>query len=93
VSYNELKMNLFVKNIPESINAYYLELMFAPFGEVVSAKVLYDRASGEHKGSGFVEMATEEQGNAAIAGVNGKEIRGQVLSVEKARPAKNNIWR
>lgn len=85
-------MNLFIKNIPDSINAYFLELMFAPFGEVVSAKVLYDRASGEHKGVGFVEMANDKDGEAAIEGINGKEIRGNVLQVEKARPKKNNIW-
>jgi RNA recognition motif-containing protein len=85
-------MNLFVKNIPETINAYYLELLFAPFGEVVSAKVLYERASGEHKGVGFVEMSTEEEGLAAIEGIHGKEVRGKELHVEKARPKRTNIW-
>lgn len=85
-------MNLFVKNISERINAFYLEQLFKPFGEIVSAKVLYDRASGEHKGSGFVEMKKEEDGLKAIEALNGKEIDGKILSVEKARPKKVNIW-
>jgi RNA recognition motif-containing protein len=85
-------MNLFVKNLDESINAFYLELMFKPYGEVESAKVLYDRASGEHRGSGFVEMKKEEDANKAIEALNGKEVKGKILSVEKARPKKVNIW-
>jgi RNA recognition motif-containing protein len=85
-------MNLFVTNIPESINAYYLELLFKNFGEVKSAKVLYDHASGEHKGSGFVEMPNDEEAEKAIASLHGKEVKGKILSVEKARPRKTNIW-
>ncbi len=85
-------MNLFVKNLDESINAFYLEQLFKPYGEVISAKVLYDRASGDHKGSGFVEMKTDQEGNNAIEALNGKELKGRILSVEVARPKKTNIW-
>lgn len=85
-------MNLFIKNIPESINGFYLEQLFKQYGEVLSAKVLYDRITGEHKGVGFVEMEQEKEGEAAIEALNGKEIQGKALVVEKARPRKVNIW-
>jgi RNA recognition motif-containing protein len=85
-------MNLFIKNLHESINAFHLELMFKPYGEVLSTKVLYDRASGEHKGSGFVEMKKEEDALKAIEALDGKEIQGKALVIEKARPKKVNIW-
>ena len=85
-------MNLFISNLPDSINAFYLEQLFKTYGEVVSSKVLYDRITGEHKGKGFIEMETEKEGNAAIEGLNGKEIGGKAISVEKARPRKVNIW-
>ena len=85
-------MNIFVKNIPDSINGFYLEQLFKTYGEVLSSKVLYDRITGEHKGIGFIEMESEEEGEAAIAAINGKEIQGKALVVEKARPRKTNIW-
>lgn len=85
-------MNLFIKNLPASYNAHFLELLFNPFGEVVSSKAVYDRVTGEHRGIGFVEMATEEEGQKAIEALNGKEIEGKEISVEKARPKKVNIW-
>ena len=85
-------MNLFVKNIHESINAFHLEMLFNPYGEIKSTKVLYDHASGEHKGSGFVEMTNDADAEKAIEALNGKEIKGKVLSVEKAKPKKVNIW-
>ena len=85
-------MNLVVKNLPLSYNAHYLEMLFEPYGEIVSAKVLYDRVTRESKGMGFVEYETEEQGLKAIAELNGKEVQGRELQVEKARPRKVNIW-
>lgn len=85
-------MNLVVKNIPTSYNAHFLEMLFEPFGEVVSAKVLYDRVTREPKGMGFVEFEQEEQGVKAIEALNGKEVQGKELVVEKARPRKVNIW-
>lgn len=85
-------MNLFVKNIHESINAFHLEMLFKTYGEIKSTKVLYDHASGEHKGSGFVEMTNDADAEKAIEALNGKEIKGKVLSVEKAKPKKVNIW-
>ena len=85
-------MNLVVKNLPTNYNAHYLEMLFEPYGEVLSAKVLYDRVTREPKGMGFVEYATENEGLKAIAALNGKEVQGKELLVEKARPRKVNIW-
>ena len=85
-------MNLVVKNLPHSYNAHYLEMLFEPYGEVTSAKVLFDRVTREPKGMGFVEYETEEAGLKAIEALNGKEVQGKELIVEKARPRKVNIW-
>ncbi len=85
-------MNLFVKNLHESINAFYLEILFKTYGEVESTKVLYDHATGEHKGIGFVEMTKDTDAEKAIEALNGKEIKGKPISVEKAKPKKVNIW-
>ncbi|MFT5724719.1 MAG: RNA recognition motif-containing protein [Bacteroidia bacterium] len=85
-------MNLVVKNLPDSVNAYYLEILFTKHGEVDYTKVIYDRVTGEHKGVGFVEMPTDAEADKAIEELNGKEINGHVIEVEKAKPRKVNIW-
>lgn len=85
-------MNLVVKNLPESVNAYYLEILFTKFGEVDYTKVVYDRVTGEHKGIGFVEMPSDDEAAKAMEELNGKEINGQQIEVEKAKPRKVNIW-
>ena len=85
-------MNLVVKNIPASYNAHYLEMLFESFGEIVSAKVLYDRVTREPKCMGFVEFEKDEDGEKAIEAMNGKEVQGKELIVEKAKPRKVNIW-
>ena len=55
-------MNLVVKNLPTSYNAHYLEMLFAKYGEVEYAKVIYDRVTKEPTGTGFVEFLKEEEG-------------------------------
>ena len=85
-------MNLVVKNLPTSYNAHFLEMLFEKFGEVTYAKVVYDRVTREPTGTGFVEFASEEEGQKAIEEMNGKEVQGKELLVEKARPRKVNIW-
>ncbi len=85
-------MNLVIKNLPKSYNAHYLEMLFEKFGELESAKVIYDRVTREPTGTGFVEFEKEEDGLKAIEEMNGKEIQGNALIVEKARPRRVNIW-
>jgi RNA recognition motif-containing protein len=85
-------MNLVVKNLPKSYNAHFLEMLFDKFGEIDYAKVIYDRVTKEPTGTGFVEFANEADGQKAIEEMNGKEVNGKELIVEKARPRRVNIW-
>ncbi|MGD8648462.1 MAG: hypothetical protein PVJ77_18125, partial [Desulfobacterales bacterium] len=59
---------------------------FGPFGQVESATIIKDKHSGQSKGFGFVEMASKAEGQSAIDGLNGKELKGRALNVNEARP-------
>jgi len=77
-------MKLFVKNLDRDINEMQLEGLFAQYGKVVSTKIVYDTITWESKGFAFMEMAKKEDGEKAIAALNGKEIRGKELIVQVA---------
>ena len=77
-------MKLFIKNIDRDINELELESLFAPFGEVISTKIVYDKITWESKGFAFLEMAKKTEAYKAIDALNGKEIKGRPLSVEIA---------
>jgi cold-inducible RNA-binding protein len=77
---------LYVGNLAYSIDDSALQQLFAPHGTVSSAKVITDRDTGRSKGFGFVEMGSDQEAQAAIAAVNGKEIDGRALTVNEARP-------
>lgn len=81
-------MKLYVGNLSKQINDAQLNDLAVPFGTLVSAAVATERSSGESKGFGFVEYSNAEEGNAAIAGLDGKEVNGQALKVNEARPRK-----
>ena len=76
---------LFVANLPYSMTDAQLADMFDPFGIVISFRIARDRATGESKGFGFVELATEKARKKAIAAINGKVLEGRTIEV---RPAK-----
>lgn len=78
--------NLYVGNLSYSTTDDSLREAFEAFGEVVSASVIKDNASGRSKGFGFVEMATDEAASAAIEGLNGQTLDGRALRVAEARP-------
>lgn len=78
-------MKLYVGNLPYKTTDDELAEMFAPFGTVESAEVVIDKFSGRSRGFGFVKMSTDEEGQAAIQGTNGKEIDGRPLKVDQAR--------
>jgi RNA recognition motif-containing protein len=59
------------------------------YGNVVSAKVIMDRETGRSRGFGFVEMSTDEEADAVVAGVDGKEVDGRMVRVSEARPQEN----
>jgi RNA recognition motif-containing protein len=66
-----------------------LRELFAAHGEVSSVNIITDRYTGRPRGFAFVEMATEEGANAAIAALNGQEVDGRALKVDKAKPRRS----
>ena len=77
---------LYVGNLSYSVTGPELEQLFADHGSVQSADVIIDRATGQSKGFGFVEMSSDEEAEAAIAALDGKEFGGRSLKVNEARP-------
>ncbi|MEY4767334.1 MAG: hypothetical protein RI907_4007 [Pseudomonadota bacterium] len=77
---------LYVGNLPYSMRDDDLQQHFAQFGQVNSAKVMMDRDTGRSKGFAFVEMASRDEAQAAIRGMNGQEFNGRALVVNEARP-------
>ena len=77
---------LYVGNLDYSVTDSALEQMFAAHGTVESARVIMDRDTGRSKGFGFVEMGSDQEAQAAIAALNGKEVDGRSLTVNEARP-------
>lgn len=80
------KMNIYVGNLPYRFRDQDLHDLFAPHGNVTSAKVITERETGRSKGFGFVEMATAEEGNRAIQAVNEQEVDGRRIKANEARP-------
>jgi len=77
---------LYVGNLSYRMGDSDLSQLFASFGTVQSAQVIMDRDTGRSKGFGFVEMGSDQEAQAAIQGLNGKEIEGRALTVNEARP-------
>jgi cold-inducible RNA-binding protein len=78
-------MNIYVGNLPYSLGEEEIKALFGEFGTVTSVTLIMDRESGRPKGFGFVEMADEAQGDAAVAALNGKEVGGRTIRVDKAQ--------
>jgi len=81
-----LSKKLYVGNLSYSIRNSELEQLFAAYGAVESANVIMDRDTGRSKGFGFVEMSSDQEAQAAISALNGKEVEGRSLTVNEARP-------
>lgn len=77
---------LYVGSLAYSVTDQHLHDLFAPHGSVISAKVIHDRYTGQSRGFGFVEMATSEEAQKAIAALNGTPYDGRSLVVNEARP-------
>ena len=77
---------LYVGNLSYSIGSSELGRLFEAHGAVRSAQVITDRDTGRSKGFGFVEMGSDQEAQAAIAALNGKEVDGRGLTVNEARP-------
>ncbi|HEX7176526.1 MAG TPA: RNA-binding protein [Pyrinomonadaceae bacterium] len=81
-----MSMKLYVGNLSFQTSSEDLQQLFGQAGTVESASVVEDRETGRSRGFGFVEMATAEEGQAAITQFNGKEVNGRALTVNEARP-------
>ncbi len=77
---------LYVGNLAYGVTSSDLQQLFEQYGQVVSATVMQDRETGRSKGFGFVEMSTDEEGNAAINGLHEQQHNGRPLTVNEARP-------
>ena len=77
---------LYVGNLAYSVTDSFLEQLFGQHGTVQSAQVIMDRDTGRSKGFGFVEMGSDQEAQAAIAALNGKEVEGRSLTVNEAKP-------
>ena len=78
--------NIYVGNLSYDTTQDQLQALFETHGEVSSVNVITDRATGRPRGFAFVEMATEQAANAAIAALNGQEVDGRALTVNEAKP-------
>src|SRR5262245_18067545 len=76
---------LYVGNQPWSTSASDLQAMYDQYGAVRSAEVIMDRVTGRARGFGFVEMEADDTMNAAIEGLNGKDVNGRPMVVNEAR--------
>ncbi len=83
-------MKLYVGNLSFDTSTQDLEQMFGELGTVESANLIEDRETGRSRGFAFVEMSSKEEGQKAIAELDGKEIDGRSLKVNEAKPRENN---
>jgi cold-inducible RNA-binding protein len=84
-----MSMKLYVGNLAFQTTSEDLEELFGQAGTVESASVVSDRDTGRSRGFGFVEMSSRNEGDAAIAQFDGKEVNGRNLTVNEAKPREN----
>ena len=77
---------LYVGNLSYTVDSSELEQLFSQHGQVVSAQIINDRDTGRSKGFGFVEMANDDEADAAVTALNGQQHNGRALTVNEARP-------
>jgi RNA recognition motif-containing protein len=78
-------MKIYASNLSFNTADAELNEIFSKFGSVTSAKVITDRETGRSRGFGFVEMSSDDDGQAAIKGLDGKEVEGRAMSVSVAK--------
>ena len=79
-------MNIYVGNLSYKATEEAIRQAFEPFGQVSSATIIKDKYSGQPRGFGFVEMPDRAEAQAAIENLNGKDLLGQAMNVNEARP-------
>jgi RNA recognition motif-containing protein len=78
-----------VGNLSKQVNDAQLNELATPFGKPLSANVATERDSGQSKGFGFIEYSSDGEAHAAIAGLDGRDVNGQALKVNEAKPRKD----
>jgi cold-inducible RNA-binding protein len=79
-------MNIYAGNLSRDVSEEDLRQAFQAFGKVDTVSLIKDKFSGESKGFAFIEMPDKAEADAAIAGLNGKELNGRAINVNEARP-------
>jgi RNA recognition motif-containing protein len=79
-------VNIYVGNLSREATEGDLREAFEAYGQVSSVNIIKDKYTGEPRGFGFVEMPAKSEAESAIAGLNGKELKGRTLNVNEARP-------
>lgn len=79
-------MNIYIGNMSFETTEQQLRQAFQGFGEVASVKIIMDRDSGQPKGFAFIEMPKANEAQAAISGLNGKDMNGRTVTVNEAKP-------
>jgi len=83
--------NIFVGNLDFNISEDELRNLFGTYGQVDRVSIVTDRDTGRSRGFGFVEMANAEEGEKAIAALNGSQLAGRTLNVNEARPKAERV--
>lgn len=83
-------MKLYVGNLSKQVTDAQLNELATPYGKPVSANVATERDSGASKGFGFIEFSSADEAKAAITGLDGRDVNGQALKVNEARPRKES---
>ena len=83
-------MNIYVGNLEREVSEEDLKTAFEEFGQVSTVKIIKDNFSGQSRGFGFVEMPTLAEAQAAISGLNAKELKGRTLKVNEAQPRRDD---
>jgi cold-inducible RNA-binding protein len=81
-----MSTKIYVGNLGNLVTEQELSDLFAPFGEILSARIIKDRFTNQSRGFGFVEMANDEDAKAAINDVNGTDFHDKKVVVNEARP-------
>lgn len=79
-------MNIYIGNLSYEVSEEDLKQAFGAFGQVSSVAIIKDKFTGEPRGFGFVEMPNNTEAQAAISGMNSKELKGRALTVNEAKP-------
>jgi cold-inducible RNA-binding protein len=82
-------MKLYVGNLSKQVTDAQLNELAVPYGKLVSANVATERSSGESKGFGFIEFSNADEARAAMTGLDGRDVNGQALKVNEAKPRKD----